>query len=438
MFLPSYVKYALEKLEHAGFCAYAVGGCVRDSLLGKEPFDFDITTSALPEETKTVFAGEHIIETGIKHGTVTVLIEHHPLEITTFRVDLGYSDNRHPSSVAFTPSLKEDLARRDFTVNAMAYSEKSGIVDIFGGKSDLEHGIIRAVGDPSTRFNEDALRIMRALRFASVLGFSIEEKTSAAVHENKNLLENVSVERLSCELVKLLCGKAADAVLKEYSDVISVMIPELSVLKGYRQHHFRHDLDLLEHTAAVLMKTPPNQILRLAALFHDMGKPLCRSFDENGTAHYYGHAQKSAEIANNRLFVLKLDSQTRENVTELVLHHEDHFPAEPKCVKRMLNKLGEQRYFELLELMSADEHGKAEKYRMPDGEFMKYREIAEKIIAEKECFSLKELAVKGSDLIEIGYKPSPEMGKALTELLEAVMDGEVPNEREALLKRLSR
>ncbi len=436
MYLPEYVKYAIEKLERQGFSAYAVGGCVRDSLLGKEPFDYDITTSATPEETKAVFQNEQIIETGIKHGTVTVLIEHRPLEITTFRLDLGYEDNRHPTGVLFTRSLQEDLARRDFTVNAMSYSEKTGVIDIFGGQSDLEHGIIRTVGSADTRFGEDALRIMRALRFASVLGFSIEEETANSIHNNKNLLKNVSAERLSSELVKLLCGKGAASVLKEYIDVLSVIIPELSVLKGYEQHHFRHHLDLLGHTAAVLENTPVEPVLRLSALFHDTGKPYCQSFDESGSAHYYGHAQKSTEIASKALSVLKFDTATREAVAELVLRHEERFSAEPKSIKRMLNKLGTERFEQLLSLMQADEHGKAAEYRLPDSDFLNYRKIAAEIIAEKQCFSLKDLAVSGKDLIELGYKPSPEMGKILDNLLDAVIEGEIPNEKAALIERL--
>ncbi len=438
MHLPGYVEYAIKKLEHRGFEAYAVGGSVRDSLLGKTPFDYDITTSALPLETKEVFKNEHSFDTGIKHGTVTVLIEGKPLEITTFRIDLGYEDNRHPKEVAFTRSLKEDLARRDFTVNAMAYSEKTGLIDIFGGKSDLEHRIIRAVGEPDIRFNEDALRIMRALRFSSVLGFEIEEKTALSIHKNKELLKNVSAERLASEFVKLVCGKNAAAVLNEYIDVLSVIIPELSVLKGFDQHHFRHDKDLLGHILAVLSSTKPVPVMRLAALFHDIAKPVCMEIDENGTGHFYSHAQKGAKIAEEILSRLKFDSETKEAVTELILHHEDRFPPDRKSIKHKLNKLGKERFEALLALMQADEHGKAEEYRLSDFEFEKYRQIEQEIIESGECFSLKDLAVNGRDLIEAGIAPSPKMGEILDMLLEKVIEGEVPNEKNELLKCLGK
>ncbi len=437
MYLPSCVQYAIEKLEHQGFEAYAVGGCVRDAILGKAPFDYDVTTSATPEEMQAVFANEHTVETGIKHGTVTVLVEHEPIEITTFRVDLGYEDNRHPIGVRFTKSIEEDLSRRDFTVNAMAYGEKRGLIDPFGGKADLEHKIIRAVGNADARFNEDALRIMRGLRFAATLGFLVEEETAKAIHKNKDLLKNISAERLSTELSKLLCGKNAAAVLEEYFDVICVLMPELAVLKGYDQHHYRHNLDLLGHTLAAISAAPAKPVLRLAALFHDIGKPDCRTFDETGTAHYYGHAQISAEIAEQISDRLKFDNETKETVTELILHHEERFTAEPKQIKRMLNKLGEERFALLLYLMEADEAGKAEEYRFPKAAFDDIRAAAEKILEEKECFSLKDLAVNGGDLIAAGFAPGPEMGKTLNKLLEAVMDGKAENEKEELIKYLN-
>ncbi len=434
MYLPAEVKKAIFMLEEAGFEAYAVGGCVRDCLLGKIPTDYDVTTSAEPEEMKEVFKNEHVIETGLKHGTLTVLMAGNPIEITTFRVDSEYLDNRHPSKVEFTRSLEEDLARRDFTVNALAFSEKRGIVDIFGGKNDLEHGIIRCVREPDERFGEDALRIMRALRFASCLAFEIEGKTADSIHRNRELLRNVSAERLSAELSKLLCGKNAAKILLEYHDVFSVLIPELSVLKGFDQHHFRHDKDVFGHTAAVVESTPPVLHLRLAALLHDIAKPRCFSIDENGTGHFYGHAPLGAEMAEGILSRLKYDNETKSAVCELIRRHEDRFEADPKPIKRILRKIGFDMYSDLLSLMQADDMGKRAKYRPAPEFYEEYRRIAEEIIAKNECFSVKDLAVNGGDLIKIGIEPSPEMGKILDMLLEKVIDGELPNEKEELLE----
>lgn len=425
-------------LESAGFEAYAVGGCVRDSLLGKVPTDYDVTSSAAPDEMKAVFKNEHVIETGIKHGTLTVLINKNPIEITTFRVDKEYLDNRHPSKVEFTRSLKEDLARRDFTVNALAYSEKTGIVDLFGGAFDLEKGIIRCVGDPEKRFDEDALRIMRGLRFASVLGFEIEEKTSAAIKEKRKLLKNVSAERLSSELIKLLCGKNAAKILLEYSDVLSVFIPELSALKGFEQHHFRHDKDVLGHTAAVIDNIPPKPVLRLAAFFLDIAKPDSFSIDESGTGHFYGHAPLGAEKAEAILSRLRFDNETKKSVCELIRHHEDRFEPSAKAIKRVLGKIGPSLYDDLLTLMYADDLGKKLEYQNPKSFYDEYRLIAKKIVEEGECFSLKKLAVGGSDLISLGISPGPEMGRILNVLLEKVINGELSNEKEKLIEEIKK
>lgn len=438
MYLPEEAEKVISMLENSGFEAYAVGGCVRDSLLGKKPTDYDVATSAKPEEMKEVFKNEHVIETGIKHGTLTVLVEGKPIETTTFRIDKDYSDNRHPAKVEFTSSLEKDLARRDFTVNALAFGKKTGIIDVFGGISDLEHGIIRAVGNPDTRFGEDALRIMRALRFSSVLGFEIEEKTAASILKNRKLLKNVSSERVFSELTKLLCGKNAAKVLLEHAEVIFEVIPELSMLKGFEQRHFRHHLDAFEHTAVVLKSVPPEPVLRLAALFHDISKPLCITVDSSGTGHFYGHAQKSAEIAETVLKRLKADSETIKTVCELVKRHEDRFEPEPKAVKRLLGKIGPELFEKLLLLMEADEMGKREEFRLPHSEFEKFRKIKMEIIEKNECFSFKNLAVNGADLISIGFKPGPKMGKILETLLGKVIEGEVPNEKEKLISFITK
>ncbi len=434
MYLPDEVKKAISMLENAGFEAYAVGGCVRDSLLGKNPMDYDVTTSAVPEEMKKVFKNEHLIETGLKHGTLTVLMNKSPIEITAFRVDKDYEDNRHPSKVEFTRSLKEDLARRDFTVNALAYNEKTGVTDIFGGISDLEHGIIRCVGEPDARFGEDALRIMRALRFASCLGFEIEEKTAFSIHKNRKLLKNVSTERLSSEFSKLICGKNAGKILLEYHDVICVLISELAVLKGFEQHHFRHDKDVFGHSVAVLENTPPNPDLRLAALLHDIAKPRCFSVDENGTGHFFGHAPLGAKMAEDILSRMKYDNRTKNAVCELIRRHEDRFEPNPRSIKRILGKIGYEAYSDLLSLMFADDMGKKPEYRNPRSFYDEYLRIAKEIIEKDECFSLKNLAVGGADLLEAGIKPGPEMGRILDILLEKVVDGEIPNEKEKLIE----
>ncbi|MBQ7875313.1 MAG: HD domain-containing protein [Oscillospiraceae bacterium] len=438
MYLPEEVKKVISMLEEAGFEAYAVGGCVRDSLLGKTPGDYDVTTSAKPEEMKEVFKNEHVIETGIKHGTLTVLINKIPIETTTFRVDIDYSDNRHPSRVEFTRSLREDLARRDFTVNALAYSEKTGIIDVFGGIPDLEHGIIRCVGNPDERFGEDALRIMRGLRFASVLGFEIEKETADSIERNGSLLKNVSAERLSSELIKFLCGKNAPELLVEHVGTISVLIPELAVLKGFEQHHFRHDRDVLGHTAAVLANVPPKPVLRLAALFHDIAKPRCFSIGEDGIGHFYGHPILGAEMAEDILTRLKFDNETKKSVCELVRRHGDKFPAEPKAIKRLLGKIDKKAFDDLICLMRADDLGKRAEYFPGEDFFESYRKIAADIIEKEECFSLKNLAVSGADLIKAGVEPGPEMGRILDELLEKVIEGEQPNEKEALMELLKK
>ena len=423
----------IEMLEEAGYEAFAVGGCVRDSLLGKKPFDFDVTTSASPEEMKEVFRNEHVIETGIKHGTLTVLINKEPVETTSFRVEKGYSDNRRPEKVEFVRSLSEDLSRRDFTINALAYNEKTGIVDLFGGIYDLEHGTVRCVGNPDKRFNEDALRIMRALRFASVLGFGIEEETATSIKRNCGLLNNISSERISSELSKLLCGKNAAKILLEHPEPFFVIIPELSVLKGFDQRHFRHHLDAFGHTAAVLEAVPPVLELRLAALLHDIAKPLCQTVDENGTGHYYGHAQIGAKLSEEILTRLKFDNETKKAVFELVSRHENRFEAEPKAIKRLLCKIGAEGFEKLLCLMEADEHGKREEFRFPESKFAEFRKIAAEIIEKEECFSLKNLSIGGKDLIALGFVPGPEIGRILEHLLDSVMDGKLPNEKNPLL-----
>ena len=431
LIIPEEVKTALTRLRKSGHEAYIIGGCVRDSLLGSEPKDYDITTSALPDETKAIFADMRVIETGIKHGTVTVLIHGMPLEITTFRIDSKYSDNRRPDSVTFTKSLYEDTARRDFTMNAVAVDENGDIVDHHGGCEDINNRLIRCVGDPDKRFSEDALRILRAVRFSSVLGFEIEENTKAAVFTNKELLKNISMERIASELIKMICGRNAASVIVEYADVISVVIPEIAAMKGFDQHNPYHLYDVLVHTAYVVENIPPEPILRLAALFHDIGKPPAFTMTD-GRGHFYGHAKIGAELTEKILTNLKVDNCTKDTVVKLVKLHDTPIEETETAVKRFLNKHGSNIFFMTLKLKRADELSKTEECRQRTAYLDRLQALAEDILSRDECFTVKQLKINGSDLIEIGYKPGKMLGSCLKEMLEKVMSGSLENDREIL------
>ena len=426
---------AIERLNEKGFEAYAVGGCVRDSMMGNLPQDWDITTNALPEEMQAVFADFRTLPTGIQHGTLTVLIDGQPLEITTYRVDGSYSDNRHPDAVTFTRSLAEDLKRRDFTVNAMAYHPKTGVVDNHSGLADLEQKRICCVGEPEVRFTEDALRILRALRFASVLGFSIEKKTAEAIHRLHPLLRRVSPERIAAEWTKLLCGSHVKEILNEYPDVVGTVFPELSPCVGLQQENPYHHLDVYAHTAETVAAIPAEPVLRLTMLFHDCGKPGCYTRDAEGIDHFRGHAPISALLAEQALTRLRYDNQTVKRVKELVLHHDDTLTPTDKCLKRLLNRFGDVDAFSLIAVQRADVMGqhpdKRDRLRELDGMSLRLQEL----LAEHCCYSLKDLAVNGKDLQEIGYSAGRELGDALFTLLEEVMDGDLPNERCSLLRR---
>ncbi len=421
-------------LENAGYQGYIVGGCVRDALMAKVPHDYDVTTSALPHEVKEVFKEFKVIETGIKHGTVTVIIEHYPIEITTFRVEGEYLDGRRPNSVSFTTSLREDVARRDFTINAMAMDVHGEVYDFFGGKKDLAAGVIRAVGKPKERFEEDALRIMRGLRFASVTGFEIEDETAKAIEECKSLLERISAERIREELMKLLLGKAVKRVLLDYWDVIAVVIPELAPMKGFKQHSRWHIYDVHEHTAVAVENAPQDEVLRIAALLHDIGKPSCFTIDDEGQGHFYGHASVSVEMARDVLNRLKFDNESKQRILQLVKYHDVPLEATARCVKRALNKYTKEGFFDLLRLKRADNLAQNPELAVRLEYLDELSRIAEEIIEEEQCFSLKDLQVKGKDLIEMGMKPGKEIGDMLDALLEAVLEEEIPNDRAKLLK----
>lgn len=435
--MPPKVKEIVKRLQEAGYEAYAVGGCIRDSILDKEPNDWDICTSAKPQETKDCFSEYTVVETGIQHGTVTVVIEHEPYEVTTYRVDGEYKDNRRPEQVQFVSELKEDLARRDFTINAMAYCEEDGLKDFFGGKNDLQSGVIRCVGDANKRFQEDALRIFRALRFASVLGFEIEEDTAKAIREEKMLLKNIAKERIQVELVKLLLGDGAKDILKEYSDVIAVIIPEIKDMIGFEQHNPHHCYDVWIHTIEALSHTPADKVIRLASLLHDSGKPHCYTCDDDGIGHFYGHAAKSFDIAQTVMNRLKFDNETKHDVCQLVKYHDGIVLGEEKYVKRWLNKMGEVQFQRLLKLKYGDMMGQSELERDSKLESLRGLDsILTKVLDEEQCFSLKDLNINGRDLIDIGIKEGKKIGKILDKLLEEVIDGKLDNQKEVLLERV--
>lgn len=431
--IPEQVNKALLMLSKEGHGAYMVGGCVRDSLLGKTPGDWDITTSALPEETKRVFSGCRQADTGIRHGTVLVVLDGMPLEVTTYRVEGGYSDRRHPDTVHFTKRLQEDLGRRDFTINAMAYHPQGGLVDFFGGQMDLKAGLVRCVGDPSVRFQEDALRILRALRFASVLDFSLDRQTAEALLENRRLLQNVAAQRISSEFLKLLCGPGAGRVLREYAPVIGEVIPELSALVEFGRNSRDPSYDVYEHSVRAVDWIEPAPVLRLAALLHDVAKPHCYRLGADGMGHFYGHSSLGAQMAREILIRLRFDHKTVNRVVALVLHHDEAIGGSAKSVKRWLNKLGEETLRQLLQCKKADILAQAtDRFERVEAVEQIQKQL-EGILREQQCFSLKGLAVKGGDLLEAGMRPGRQLGQTLCALLEAVVSEECPNDRAALL-----
>lgn len=436
MDMPKNVDTAINLLQSAGFEAYAVGGCVRDSLLGKTPNDWDITTSAKPEDMKSVFADFHCIDTGIKHGTVTVVIDGEPLEITTFRLDGEYEDNRHPKSVTFTSNLGADLGRRDFTVNAMAYSKMTGTVDLFGGQNDLKNGIIRCVGDPDRRFNEDALRILRALRFASALDFEIEEKTAQSLLKNRALLGNISEERIAKELLKLVCGKGAKRILTDFAPVLFEILPELQPMYKNSHDNPHHCYDIYEHTLIAVESIEPEPTLRFAMLLHDCGKPAVKKFDENGVAHFYGHQRISAEISAQILARLKVSNKFRDEILFLVSNH-DRWELYENMEKmpRYLSKFGLDGVLKLLKVMRADVLAQSPEYRYRLDQIADAEETAKNLAAQKPCLSLSELQINGRTLMDIGIPQGRKLGAVLAQLLDEVIDGVTKNTQEALTTR---
>lgn len=433
MELPFQICEILERLESAGYSAYVVGGCVRDAEMGIEPHDFDITTAAPPREVERVFADCRVIETGIKHGTVTVLYKGIGVEITTFRVDGEYADSRHPSSVSFSARIEDDLARRDFTMNAIAFSPRRGTVDPFGGREDIGRGVIRCVGEPRKRFSEDALRILRALRFASVCGFAVDGPTSEAARNLRANLHRVSVERIFVELNRLLCGESVKQVMLSFPEIFAEIIPPIGLQIGYDQNSRFHDSTLYEHTARAVESAPSNPVMRLAMLFHDTGKPFCRSTDEDGVSHYYGHAERSAQIAEEQLRILKCDNETRLRVVEIVRFHDLPLQDSKRFINRQLSKHGAV-LSDIILAHIADDSAKISEARERIPKWRQILALTEEVAAQHPCLTTRDLAIGGRDLMEL-MPPSPRMGEILRSLLAEVIDGTLPNEREPLLIR---
>ncbi len=434
MEIPENVQAVLKTLEAAGHEAWCVGGCVRDALMGRSPEDWDVTSSARPEETLALF-GHRGLPTGLKHGTVTVKTEEGPVEVTTYRIDGTYRDHRRPETVAFSRSLDEDLARRDFTVNAMARNLRGELRDPFGGREDLRRGILRCVGEPDRRFQEDALRILRGLRFAATLGLGIEPGTAAAVRRNRDGLRNIAAERIQAEFFKLLPGKDAAEVLRGCPEAFGVFWPELLAMVGFCQRNRHHCFDVWEHTLHALAAAPGDLVLRCTMLLHDVGKPDSFTLDEQGVGHFYGHPAVSCDLADKMLRRLKCAAEFRETVVRLVEWHDRDIPRTDKSIRRALRILGEEDLRRLILVKRADNLGQAPAYWDRQKELDKAEEILDKLLAEDACFSLKQLALKGGDLLALGLS-GPAVGKALEELLEKVIDGVLPNDREALLEHV--
>jgi len=432
--LPKNVDIIIEKLEEAGFEAYAVGGCVRDSLLGRIPNDWDITTSAPPQDVKNIFS--HTVDTGIQHGTVTVLIDKDAFEVTTYRIDGEYEDNRHPKEVMFTQNLVEDLKRRDFTINAMAYNYTAGLVDIFDGAGDLSSKVIRCVGNPYDRFDEDALRVLRAVRFAAQLGFSIEDRTSQAMADKAPNLANISAERIQVELVKLLVSDNPGMLRNAYRlGITKVILPEFDEMMGVEQNNPHHMYSVGEHTLHALDNVPAKKNLRIAILLHDSGKPETESIDDDGISHFYNHAEVSERKVNEVLRRLKFDNDTLNNVKRLVKWHDYRFSLTPKSMRRSINRIGSDIFEDLLLVMKADvlaQSSYLQKEKLED--LVRIQEMYLEIMEQNNCLTVKNLAVNGSDLISMGIEKGPKIGEILRKLLDFVLESPQKNTKEILLE----
>ncbi len=432
--LPRKVLMIINNLQLHGYEAFAVGGCVRDSILARRPEDWDITTSAKPEEIKKLF--RKTVDTGIEHGTVTVLLGKDSFEVTTYRIDGAYEDSRHPKEVKFTNRLEEDLRRRDFTINAMAYNDEVRLVDVFGGMQDLNHHRIRCVGDPEERFLEDALRILRAVRFSAQLNFPIEPNTARAVKKLAPTLKKISAERIRTELVKLLVSPHPERIQDAFElGITRVILPEWDAMVGVEQHTPHHKYDVAEHTIRALKNVKRDKILRLTMLFHDMGKPAMKTTDEKGQDHFKGHALVSEEIARKILRRLKFDNDTVKMVTRLVCYHDYRIEATPQNVRRAMNRIGVELFPYYLAVRMADVKAQSP-YRKREKieNIVEMRRLYQEALLKDQCVTLRQLAVSGKDLMQLGMKPGRELGSMLSELLEYVIDDPERNDRDTLCK----
>ena len=434
--IPADANELIHTLQNNGHSAYIVGGCVRDSILGRTPHDWDICTSATPSEMLEIFKDKKIIETGLQHGTVTVVVNGEPYEITTYRIDGIYSDNRRPDTVTFTDKLVEDLRRRDFTINAMAYNDEEGLIDPFNGMEDIKYKKISCVGRAEDRFGEDALRILRAIRFAAQLEFAIMPGTDWEIHKQYKNLENISIERINSEFCKIASSDDFCVELLLYEDVFSLFITELKDMFDFPQNNPWHIYDVFNHTIHAVEHCDSNDLtVRLAVFFHDFGKPHSYQDGEDGIRHFKGHGRVSADITDSIMKRLRFDNETRNNVVELVYYHDATFEVGKKYVKRWLNKIGEKQFRRLLQVKKAD--NKAQNLELSSDRIEELSEIEsliDEVLQEDECFSLKDLAVNGKDLIGVGYKSGKELGNTLNTLLQLVIDGDCPNEKEKLLQ----
>ncbi|MDO5141905.1 MAG: HD domain-containing protein [Eubacteriales bacterium] len=429
--LPDAPARAIERLEAAGYESWVVGGCVRDSLRGAQPHDWDLCTAARPDEMRAVFAGERLLETGVQHGTLTLLTADGPLEITTFRADGAYADGRHPDGVRFVGSIEDDLARRDLTVGAMAWHPQRGLCDPYGGLDDLQEGVLRAVGDPDARFREDALRILRTVRFVSQLGFAVEPATAAAMRRQVARLDCVAAERVCTELTGTLCGRFARRALLGLADVLGYVLPELAPMIGCDQRNRHHRYTVWEHSVRAVEQVPAEPALRWAALLHDCGKPACKTIDEQGVGHFYGHPKAGRAIADELLRRLRFSGADRDRILLLVEQHDRPLGDTAQLVRRRLSAIGEARFRDLLALKKGDAVGQGT-HPEAIAALQAIEQQLNDVLAAQACFSLRQLAVDGDDLTALGLS-GPAVGEMLRALLDATIDGQVDNTRTALL-----
>lgn len=432
--LPYNVRFIIDRLQQSGYACYVVGGCVRDSVLGKEPADWDLTTSALPEQIEEVFSDCRTLNYGKQYGTIGVVLGNDKYEVTTYRIDGDYSDSRHPDRVSFSSSLKDDLSRRDFTINAMAYNDTDGLIDFYDGQRDLRYGVIRCVGVATNRFAEDALRILRALRFASTLGFSIEPITSDAILSGRKMLSAIASERITEELLKLLCGDKVDFILRRYRTVFTVFIPELYGTFDFEQNTKHHNRDVYRHTVAAVKNIEPDPLLRTTMLFHDIGKPMSRTTDKHGVSHYKNHPILGAAMTEEILRRLCMPRRFIEEVSTLIRYHDVRMKPDSVQLKQLLNTLGAQTMRNLFKVQRADilaqsMYLREEKLSTLDAVIKE----TERILSAGECYNLKMLEISGADILHIGITSGEQIGKILDSLLQSVISGELPNEKADLI-----